>query len=716
MMSGEVSSLPRAEVDVGAEAKLVQDRVMLLYSHARGGVVASAMAGVILATLAWDKADSDKLVTWAVAIAIVLALRTTDILLWSRRPRNVAGRRDLLRFGIGAVSTAVLWGLFPVLFFPGLPPLTRTYCAVVFAALAGGSAPVLAVSLPIAIAYCTMLLLPVAIVAMVLPGGKGPILLGLLSLVGLAFYIWSNLVANRSAVGALRLLRRNEALMRQVGQAREEALALNVSLSAARSVLAEANQGLEGRIAQRTAALQAEVADRERVGRLLEQLASTDPLTGLSNRTALARRLGGVLAAAECAGAGVSVLFLDLDGFKRINDARGHAAGDLVLRAVADRLRRTVDPSYVLARWGGDEFVIIAEQGVGAPDAAGLAAVVLRCFAEPFGHAEQALHVSATIGVASYPQHGRTQDALILAADVAMFAGKQDGGNLVRLFAPALAETVASAHGIEQGLRRALDQGGLSLAYQPIVNADGRCTAMEALMRWTDEQRGPVSPAEFIPVAERSGLIGRLGEWALHRACRDAALWPGHPAPVVSVNVSIWQVMSGQLPGQVRAALAQSGLPAARLQLELTESLVGRGGQAGLAGLDELRKIGVRITLDDFGTGFSSLSRLRSWPLDAVKVDRSFVQAMATEGTTLVQATLLIAASYGLGVTAEGVETQSQRDTLLALGVTSFQGYLFARPMPAETVDAWLGMQAHGGPVTAPESGNADTPLAVAAQ
>ncbi len=445
-------------------------------------------------------------------------------------------------------------------------------------------------------------------------------------------------------------------------------------------------------IAQRARA--SEMAHRLQAAEQLALMGTLDPLTGLLNRTAMNERLDGLLARAGPSGV-VAVMFLDLDGFKEVNDGQGHRAGDAVLRVVAERLAQAGGPADV-ARWGGDEFVIVtagrSEPGLAAAAAAmAQAQDVLRRVSRPINIGPRTVRIGATIGISIHPADGSTAEALVTAADTAMYAGKQAGGNVVHVHDPALAETMRQSLEIERELRQALKDEALTVSYQPIVDGASRqCVALEALLRWHDPVRGAVSPSVFIPVAEQSGLIGLLGHWTLERACLDATGWPGNPAPAVSVNVSLAQVGSGLLPQTVARALERSGLPACRLHLELTESMVGGDHQRIIPVLQAVRDMGVSIALDDFGTGFSSLSRLRAWPVDTIKIDGSFVRAMATEGTAVIRATLLVANEYGHNVIAEGVETEDQWQLLRQLGVRFIQGYLVSRPMEAHAVAGWL--------------------------
>ncbi len=442
------------------------------------------------------------------------------------------------------------------------------------------------------------------------------------------------------------------------------------------------------------------LAERLRNAEELARAGTMDSLTGLMNRTELAERLAVLLAAADAQGTQVALLFLDLDGFAHVNDVHGHKIGDAVLRVVADRLAR-VSGTADVARWGGDEFVIVMAVNPSAlgqePDGAiALARKLLHCVSLPIDVGAQTVHIGSSIGLACYPRDATTQDGLVGAADLAMYAGKQAGGDTVWIFDPAIAQAIDDSHQLEGELRQALDDDVLTLSYQPIVEMPlERCVALEALLRWQHPTRGPIDPSEFIPMAENAGLIGRLGRWVLERACMDAATWQGDAAPGVTVNVSLAQITSGRLPEEVAAALARSGLAPGRLQLEITESMVGAEHSRIVPVLRVLREMGVGIALDDFGTGFSSLSRLRIWPIDTIKIDRSFIGAMAAGGTAVIRATLLVAEEYGLTVTAEGVETREQQLQLVQLGINRLQGYLFSRPLSSADAARWLFSRAH---------------------
>jgi diguanylate cyclase (GGDEF)-like protein len=687
------------------EARVTRDRADLLYAYGTGGVAITAAAS---ASLVWVVATARSwpgLQLWLACMGGLLALRTIDMLVLCprRRANGAGGTIDIGCFATGVMACGVVWGAFPVLFFPSLSVAGRCSAAVVLAAMAGGSVTLLGPCLPLACLSCTAMLLPSSLMFVLMPGREGHFL-GVLGLAMLAIMVASARSANRSIVTALRLARVNQNLVTAADRQRGETETANQQLSVAQIALNEANQSLERRIVARTADLEREIGERKHYAEALARLASTDPLTGLCNRSHFAERLACMLAAAERAGSFCAVLFLDLDNFKQINDVRGHATGDQVLQAVSRLLNERAGGVAELARWGGDEFVIALPVDPGAQTAMLLGQDLRRVLTQPMRAGLETVRVGATIGIALFPEHGVTQDELIRAADVAMYQAKKEGRGRVTLFDRALADGMSDRHMLEQALRTALERAELSLVFQPIVSArTGRCDALEALVRWTHPERGMVGPAEFIPVAEQSGQITAIGRFVLREACRAAAAWPGRPGtgspPAVTVNVSVAQVLSGTLVADVEAALRDTGLPPTRLQLEITESMFVGDHVRVTPIFEELRRRGHRILLDDFGTGFSSLAYLGKLPLDVIKIDQSFTRSAERDGFAVINAILSIARAMGLEVTAEGVETLLQKTVLASIGVERLQGYLISHPMPNEAVPAWLAANRHGMPL-----------------
>ncbi len=417
-------------------------------------------------------------------------------------------------------------------------------------------------------------------------------------------------------------------------------------------------------------------------------LATHDNLTGLPNRFAFRENLRRALAFAGRNARHVAVLFLDLDRFKGINDSLGHPVGDALLKTAAERLGRQVRESDMVARLGGDEFVLLL-QGLEREYApAKVASKVLDALAQAYVLEGREYWITGSIGIAIFPRDGTDADTLLRNADTAMYVAKRNGPNRYHFYADRMNDVAAERLSLETDLRGALEAGDFELYYQPQVDAAlGSVWGAEALIRWRHAERGLVSPSSFVSVAEETGMIEEIGAWVLRRACQDAVGWPdGEGGPLrVSVNVSGRQVGQNGFADLVARILREAGLPAHRLDLELTESTVLEERGITLANLVALRKLGVRILIDDFGTGYSSLSALRQIPADGLKIDRSFVADVATDATEGETTSGLIRIARGrrLEVVAEGVETREQFDFLLSHNCPRMQGYLFGKPTPA---------------------------------
>ncbi|HEY1362637.1 MAG TPA: EAL domain-containing protein [Xanthobacteraceae bacterium] len=423
------------------------------------------------------------------------------------------------------------------------------------------------------------------------------------------------------------------------------------------------------------------------------RLASEDPLTGLPNRRVFSSRLDEMSVQCRSSvdrarkGAPFAVLFLDLDRFKVVNDTLGHRIGDLLLQEVAGRLRRVLPGNAVLARIGGDEFAVVVSSFQSRTALESLADICTHVVSQPYEIDGHRILTSVSIGIAVGPEHGANTDDLLMAADLALYAVKAGTKGTFRFYERCMNEEVNDRRQIEMDLREAIERNQLELHYQPIIDLRRDVvTGFEALARWRHPSRGMVPPAVFIPVAEDSGLILPIGTWALREACRRAAQWPEHLK--VAVNLSPVQFSIPNLYDTVKSILAETGLAPRRLELEITERLFMEDSDRTLSILHRLKQLGVRISMDDFGTGFSSLSYLRSFPFDKIKVDRAFVSDLAagTEHVVIVQAVVSIARALGMTTTAEGVETAGQREFLAALGSDEAQGYLFSAPVPLDRV------------------------------
>ncbi len=410
--------------------------------------------------------------------------------------------------------------------------------------------------------------------------------------------------------------------------------------------------------------------------------AQHDELTGLSNRRFLQERLADAVSAASWTGQEFALLYLDLDGFKVINDSRGHDAGDALLTAVAARIQGTIRTGDVVARMGGDEFVVLQQLEKNPSSAALLSQRLINALEEPFVIGGQASTVGVSIGIATYPADGRTPGQLIHNADTALYRAKEAGRNTFRHFDISMQERQQLSLIIKQELHTAVEMQQISLAYQPICDATSlQVRGFEALLRWTHPARGTISPEDFIPVAEATGIIVPLGRWALWTACSKAARH--HSAITISVNLSPRQFRQSDLPQQIAEILAQTGLSGSRLDLEVTEGLLLDSSGVVLKNMQELRKQGIRITLDDFGTAYASLSYLRRFPFNRIKIDKSFVQCLDDNTTSSIVETILsLGRRLNLDVVAEGVETEQQLLQVRNLGCQLVQGFLMGRPEP----------------------------------
>jgi diguanylate cyclase (GGDEF)-like protein len=480
----------------------------------------------------------------------------------------------------------------------------------------------------------------------------------------------------------------------QIGRRRAE-----LEVVAANEALARANDGLEKNVADRTALLlglyqklRAEMAVREESDARSLHLAYHDSLTGLGNRLLFKEQLEDVLKDVLEASKPVAVLFVDLDGFKGVNDTLGHSIGDLLLKSIANRIRDILPVNGRIARLGGDEFAILQISAEQPSAAIALAQNIIEVVGQPSTIEGYDVTVSASVGVAVADAGSMNAEAFLKSADIAMYGAKAAGPGNYRMFDSEMDAAVQARSTIEREMRNGIVQNEFRLYYQPLVNLQTqKVTAFEALMRWQHPARGLVSPAEFISLAEETGLIVRLGEWALREACSDAMGWPEDIS--VSVNLSAVQFAKGDLVSTVMNALASSGLPASRLELEITESILLEGSDHNVRILEQLHELGVRISLDDFGTGYSSIGYLRSFSFDKLKIDQSFVKDLLADEKSLaiVRAIVGLGSSFGITTTAEGVETEDQRSCLNQEGCTEVQGFLYSEPLPPSEIAPLLG-------------------------
>jgi diguanylate cyclase (GGDEF)-like protein/PAS domain S-box-containing protein len=432
-----------------------------------------------------------------------------------------------------------------------------------------------------------------------------------------------------------------------------------------------------------------DITERKKSEQRIAFMAHHDVLTGLPNRLAAMEKIEEAIARHRRRGDSFAILLLDLDRFKHVNDTLGHAVGDALLRETAARLKASLRETDVLARLGGDEFAIVQDSENNQREAASaLANRVIEIVSRPFKIEGNEVNIATSVGIALGPEHATNSDRLMKMADLALYRAKSAGRNGYRFFDPEMSMAASARHELENELRRALQQDELELQYQPIVDTKTlQICGAEALIRWRHPTKGIILPDQFIPLAEETGMITQIGEWLLQTACADAAGWPADIK--VAVNLSAVQFRKNNLVDVVLCALAQTGLPPERLELEITETALIESATECLPVLRQFKNLGIAVALDDFGTGYSSLSQLMMFPFDKIKVDKSFTQNLTkrTECAAIIAATLTLARSLDIATTAEGVETVAQYRLLRLAGVTSLQGYLFQPPCSSREIN-----------------------------
>ncbi|WP_377294683.1 putative bifunctional diguanylate cyclase/phosphodiesterase [Rhizobium sp. SG2393] len=455
-----------------------------------------------------------------------------------------------------------------------------------------------------------------------------------------------------------------------------------------------ANEKLEERVEERTMALvqinrqlEGEIMQRQRSEAETRYMALHDGLTGLANRILFRDRLGEVLDRSRSDNMGIAILFIDLDGFKSVNDTLGHSIGDMLLKSVAADFQNLMREHDLIARLGGDEFAILHHCDETLSSVIQLAEQIIRAAGRQRTIEGHSVTVGASVGIVTSFERVDDAEQLLKNADLAMYRAKADGRGTYRIFNPEMDAKAQARRVLELDMRKALANGEYEVFYQPLISLEHkRVAGFEALLRWNHPERGPVSPADFIPLAEETGMIVQLGDWVMREACRQAVQWPDHVR--IAVNVSTVQFIRGNVVATVMGALAQSGLPAHRLEVEITESVLLEKTDQNIAILEQLRTLGVRIAMDDFGTGYSSLGYLRRFRFDKIKIDQSFIRDIAkdVESSAIVNAIAKLGVSFGIATTAEGVETQEQLLRLVDEGCHEVQGWLFSKAISAGEV------------------------------
>lgn len=578
----------------------------------------------------------------------ILILRLTDTFHWQNKVRHgdYDGKRSTHRYVFGVWVTAAMWCLYSLVTFKHAGTTELTFTLIVIAAMAGGGATILNAHKITSIGYAFLLLAPLS-ACLLIADRQDHRILGLL---GLAFCLTMVLTSRKAATFTAEAIRLKN----------ENAILVN---------------DMEKAVEQRT--------------QQIYELSNLDPLTRLFNRTAFTAHLEEELRWATETGTPLALLFIDLDGFKRINDAIGHETGDKILTMTAARIERCAPDKGLLCRWGGDEFILALKNST---DAMALvrAQEIIKDISRAYVFDNSRLTISATIGIAMFPDHACSAKELVRLADTAMYFQKNHSQSSIKIFSEDLSEELYREQRLRDGLADAIENNQLSTVFQPLVDSDsGNVVAMEALLRWKygDEQ---VSPEEFIPVAEQYGLIKKIGSWTLHEACRAAGNWGKASQIAICVNVSVNQLLDADFVGIVDRALDQNKLAGSLLHIEITESVFASDKALLLRQIKALHKRGVKVSIDDFGTGYSSLSAMQDVAVDIVKIDKSFVSNLDSKGLPVIRAVVEMAKSLGCRVVAEGVETKKQAHKLTELGVDVLQGYYFARPLSEEDAENYL--------------------------
>ena len=673
-------------INSSIEEKNCADAVTILYRNSYGGHVINFLASSVLAFAFYnEQSHYDKLI-WFAFMATLLTCRLLDSCYFTFYlngiiPDSKTGHYKQ-RFFTQVMVTAITWAVYPFLVFETFDTLEYTATAIIYAALAGGSVTVLSADKRISISYSLFMLLPLSILSVV---SDEPIMqtLGTMGFIYAAVMFVAATQASQFTSDAISLKNQNAVLLGQVEKEKEAVRKSNQKLCEAMDALNKVNEQLEEKVDQRT--------------RQIIRLNKQDSLTGLLNRAAILESLDNRIAQSIKQSTGFFLLFVDLNNFKNINDSLGHDAGDKVLRSVAATLL-AINTKVAIGRWGGDEFVIVQESEDLASDTRNNSVTSLEKQARDFS--EQLMHriggipvpgetdtfLSASIGIALFPTHSINANELIHMADIAMFEQKYNGVSNPVMFDSAILQSLNEKEKLKIGLEQALEKQQFRLEFQPIVDTkQQRVLSFEALARWKFNDID-IPPAIFIELAEKQGGIIEIGEWVLLHACLSASKWQAKQKAGVSVNISTHQLLHVNFIRSVQHALTVSGLPAEKLNLEITETVFcGDVEQARIA-LQEAKNLGVTIAIDDFGTGYSSLSQIEQLPVNCIKVDRHFVSNLAANGGVILRATNMMAKEMDLQIVAEGVETEHQMQILQNLGISALQGFFFSKPLPESSV------------------------------
>lgn len=646
-----------------------------MYTNVIGSVICSLIAASILVLGFNHSAIQSVKLIWFIVMATVLICRLADGFYWFFKLKNTAfdGLSAKWRFLLGAIITGLLWSIYAVGFFPYMDEIEFATIVAILCALAGGSSTTLSGHKVTSVVFVVLTLVPVSALAL-FSGVEYRMYLGLLGLAFATLMAVSSARASHMTTETIALRNENTILLEQMKKEVAQVDDVHEKLSDAYSKLNDANATLEKEVERRT--------DK------IRQLSNLDPLTGLYNRSAFISQLNETTRKSVERGHSVALLFIDLNGFKKINDTLGHKIGDAVLIEIARRLGAFAN-DYQAGRWGGDEFLMLLPYA-SRETAISVATAVQARIAQPLDVMSNLLHLNASVGIAMLPEHTSNELELIQLADFAMFEQKKLHLSEPRMFTHDLFQNLKNTEKLRDGLQEAIARKQLYLCYQPIMDQKtGTPWSYEALLRWNFGDT-LVRPDIFIPLAEQSGLIHEIGAWVLNRACIDASQWQHSPNASVSVNVSVIQLMDDDFIHILDKALSTSGLAPERLHVEITESMFADNKKRVRAQLDAIKSRNIQVSIDDFGTGYSSLSQLQTMSFDTIKIDRSFVQNLDQGGEAIIRATMFIAREFGSKTVAEGIETEQDAAAMKGLGVDYLQGFLFAKPMVNDNLSKWV--------------------------
>lgn len=636
----------------------------MLYDNALDGIAVTFVSFVALQL--WFNDYSNGLaferMLLILSMAAICAYRIMDTLHWRRNsPKNEnASNIGFTRFFVGNTLSCSVWCVYVFMFLPSMSRDEITASIIIISALTGGATTALSSHLSICAIYIFLMLFPYSSLLVFSSSQEFTYLLGTLGYIFLIVMISIAVKSHRFTKNAIKLKCKN---MQLADESERSKL-----------MIEQVNSDLELKVNERT--------------KELVDLSNKDPLTQLFNRSGFLSQLKAKIQSASRDNQELAVLFIDIDGFKAINDGHGHEFGDLVLVKVANRIREFADSQNNACRWGGDEFVMVLE-GCNAIEAKAMSASLISIISEPISLSKFDARVSATVGISMYPEHSDSSDLLINMADTAMFCQKQNARSKAAVFTQSMREMKLREYYLKAALSSAIVNQELALVYQPVVNQISQEVEFcEVLLRWT-HQGEIVSPDEFIPIAENYGLIHSIGEWVLTTAFRETTSWVFDKDVAISVNVSVLQLEATGFVQKIRALLEKEQFPGEKLHIELTESVFTKNVEYLANQIRQLQAMKISVSLDDFGTGFSSLAQLQFLAADTVKIDKSFIDNIESGGHSIIKATQDIAKALNYRVVAEGVETTEQAELLNKIGVSSIQGYLYAKPMSQDMLESW---------------------------